>query len=91
MELAQHLQHDFGIFGVQISCGFVSQKDFRLIDDRSRDGHSLLFASGKLGRFMFEPPTLAQKVSHNIEAVRIKSIAVNKLRDSDIPFGRECG
>src|ERR1051325_10427748 len=41
-----------GIFGVQISCWFISKKEARFIDKRARKGHALLLAAGKLRRIM---------------------------------------
>src|SRR5207249_8780598 len=47
VQLAQHLQDDFRVFGIEVARGFVSEENFRLIDDRPRDGYALLLTAGK--------------------------------------------
>ena len=32
VELAKHLQHDFGILGIEIAGGLIGEKNFRFID-----------------------------------------------------------
>ena len=42
--------HDgFAGGGIEITCRFVCEKNFRAIDERAGDGGALLFASGKFG------------------------------------------
>ena len=46
--------HDLhGIMGIQVSCGFIGQKNRRIVDQRPCDGHSLLLSSRKLVRIGF--------------------------------------
>ncbi len=40
---------------IEIAGGFITQEQARAIDERSRDGHALLFAAGKFRGKMFEP------------------------------------
>ena len=87
VQLPQHLQHDFGILGIQVSGGLVREKNLRLVDDRPGDRHALLLAAGKLRRLVVEPAFEAQHFGHDVEAVRVESVTVNKLRDGDIAFG----
>ena len=89
VELPQHLQHHFRVFRIQISGRLVGQKDFWFIDNRARNGHTLLLATGKFRRFVLEASREAQKVCGNLETVGVKPIAVNELRDRDIAFGGE--
>lgn len=47
VRVTQHGEHNFGILRVKISRRFIGQNYCGLVDERSRQGHSLLFASGK--------------------------------------------
>ncbi len=47
MQFAQKLNHGFGILFVEVSCGLVRKNQFRMIDQRSRYRHALLFAAGE--------------------------------------------
>jgi hypothetical protein len=54
MQVAEDLKHDFFVGFVEISCRFVGKNQLRLVDQRARDGHALLLATGKLCRNMSE-------------------------------------
>ena len=54
VQLAQHFEHDVGIFRVEVTRWLVGKQDFWFVDDRARDGHALLLAAGKLGRFVMQ-------------------------------------
>src|SRR4030042_1889966 len=46
----EKVEYDFGGSGIQISCRFISQDDFRVADNGSGYGDPLLLASGKTRR-----------------------------------------
>ena len=48
VQLTEQIDHDLFVGFVQIAGRLVGQNQFRLIDQRARDSHTLLFASGKL-------------------------------------------
>ena len=52
VQLAKNFQDDFFVRFIEVAGGLVGQNDFRLIDQRARDGHALLFAAGELRREM---------------------------------------
>src|SRR6266851_6601604 len=91
VELAEHLQNDFGIFGVEVPGGFVGKEDFRLVDDGAGDGHALLFAAGELGGLVVQAALEAQHLGNDVETVGVEAIAVNELRDGDVAFGGQGG
>ena len=45
----QHLEHDVGIFCIQITSWFVGKQDFWISDNGASDGDALLFAPGHFG------------------------------------------
>src|SRR6267143_1552454 len=91
VQLPQHLQHDFRVFRIQISRGLVGEENLRLIDDRARDGHALLFAAGEFRGLVMKAPRQTEHLRYDIEAMRVESVAMNKLRNGDIALGRERG
>ena len=48
VQFAENLDDDGFVGFVEIAGGLVGQNDFWLIDQRTRDGHALLLAAGKL-------------------------------------------
>ena len=48
VQFAQQAQNDFFICRVEIAGGLVCKNDFRIVNQRARDAHALLLASGKL-------------------------------------------
>src|SRR6266852_717680 len=91
VKLAQHLQHDFGIFGIEIAGGLVGEQDFRLVDDSAGNRHSLLLAARKLGGLVVQAPLQAQHFGNHVEAVGIEAIAMDELRDGDVALGGQSG
>src|SRR6266850_1160600 len=89
IQLAKHLQDNFRVFRIQISRRLVGKQDFRLVDDRPRDGYALLLAAGKFGRLMVKPPGEAKHLRDDIETVRVKAVAMNELRDGDVALCRK--
>jgi hypothetical protein len=55
MQLTKDFQHDLFVRFIEVARGLVGQDDFRLIDQRARDRHALLFAAGELRREMRHP------------------------------------
>ena len=89
VQAAQHFQHNFGIFRVQIAGGFVREQDFRLIDYGARDGHALLFAAGHFRGLVSEAALETEHFGDHRKAMRIKPVAMNVLRNSDVAAGSE--
>src|SRR5690242_9350266 len=52
IQLTEHLQHNFGILGIQVSGWLISEDNFRLVDDGAGDGNALLLASGEFRRLV---------------------------------------
>src|SRR5271163_774825 len=89
VQAAEHLEDDFGIFGVEIAGGLIGEKDFGFIDDGSGDGHALLFAPGHFRGAMMKPSIEAEHLGDHVEAMRIEAVAVDVLSNGDIAFGGE--
>ena len=47
-DILQQLKGALGIGGVEVAGRFVGQNDLRIVGQRAGDGHTLLFASGKM-------------------------------------------
>src|SRR5271154_544155 len=52
--LAEHLEDCVGVFGVEVTSGFVGEDDGGAVDEGAGDGDALLFASGELVGAMVE-------------------------------------
>src|SRR6266403_1250413 len=91
VQLPQHLQHDFRVFRIQVSRWLVGEENLRLIDDRPRDGHALLLAAGEFRGLVMKTARQTEHLGYDIEAVRVETVAMNELRDGDIPLGRQRG
>ena len=89
VQLAQHLQDDFRVFGIEVARGFVSEENFRLIDDRPRDGYALLLTAGKFRGLVMQAACQAEHLRYHVETMGIEPVAMNKLGDGDIAFGRQ--
>ena len=91
IELAEKAQDGFGTLGIEVAGGFVGQDDFRFADDGASERYALLFAAGKLRGLVFQATAQAEKVGDNLEAMGIKSIAVDMLGESDVVIRIERG
>src|SRR6267378_7248805 len=91
IQLAKHLQDNFRVFRIQIAGRLVGEKDFRFVDDRPRDGYALLLAAGKFRRLVVKPPGEAKHMRDDIEAMGVKAVAMNELRDGDVALCRQSG
>src|SRR5579863_2356615 len=89
VELTKHLKNDFGILGVEIAGRLVGEENFGFVDDGAGDGNALLLAAGEFGRFVVHTTGETEHLGDDIEAVRIKAVAMNELSDGDIAFGGE--
>ena len=69
---AQHLEHRFGVLGVEVAGGFVGQDDRRTGDQRAGDRDALLFAAGEFGRPVIEAALDAEQVGEMIQIGRIE-------------------
>ena len=55
VKFSKHV-HDLNTgLGIQVSRGFISKEDGRIVDESPRDRHALLLSAGKLGGMMFHP------------------------------------
>ena len=72
LNLAKHFHYFTAAFAVQISCGLISKNDLRIGDQGSRDGHTLLLASGELVRKMGQTVLKPQKSGnlHEVSFIR---------------------
>ena len=59
------------------------------MNDRPSQGDALLFTSGKLCRPVGQAVREPKHLGHHLEPVRVEAVAVNMLRDGDIPAGIE--
>src|SRR5215470_1892080 len=91
VQLAQHFQHNIRIFCIKIAGRFVRQKNLRLVDDGTSDGHTLLFTAGHFRWLMIQTAFETQQLCNNLKTVWIKSVAVNVLRDGNVHLGGHCG
>lgn len=48
VQLTEQVKHDFLVLLIQIAGRFVRKNQFRTVDERTCDAHTLLFAAGKL-------------------------------------------
>ena len=48
VKLAQQPQHNLFVDRVEVACRLIRQNNLRIIDQRPRNAHPLLFAAGKL-------------------------------------------
>src|SRR5579859_5161207 len=91
VQAAQHFEDDFGILGVEVAGGLVSEQDFRFVDDGASDSDALLFAAGHFGWLMCEAAFEAEHLCDNVEAMGIEAVAMNILSDGDIALGGQRG
>src|SRR5271155_1012626 len=91
IELAEQAEDGFGAFGIEVAGRLIGQDDFWFADDSASQRDALLFATGKLGRLVLEAAAQAEKVRDDLEAVRIESISVNVLGQSDVVVRVESG
>ena len=68
VQLAQQLHHRFAIFRIQISGRLIGQQNGRLADQRTRHGHALLLAAGKLRGIMLHAVRHADALEHFLHA-----------------------
>ena len=68
VESAHLLQHDVGIFVIQIAGWFVSQHYWGIIDEGAREGDALFFAGTELGRSVMAALGQTQVFQHFIDS-----------------------
>ena len=91
IELAEQAEDSFGTFGIEVAGGFIGQDDFWLADDGASERHALLFAAGKLRRLVLQAAAQAEQIGDDLEAMRIESVSVNVLGQSDVVVRVESG
>jgi len=89
VQTPKHFEDDFGVFGVEVSRGLVGKEDLGLIDDGAGDRDALLFTAGKFGRAVIQPFFDAEHFRDDFKAVGVEAVAMNVLRDGDVPLGGE--
>ena len=87
IELSQEAQHGFRALRIEVSRGFVRKNDFWLAHDGSRQSDPLLLAPGELGGLVMKSFAKAKKIGDHFETVRIETISVNMLSESDVVIG----
>ena len=87
----QHLENDARAFRIQVAGGFVGENDCGTVDQRPRQCHSLLLASGKLARAMVEPLRNAKHLRDLFLKLGIRFHSRNVAGDLDIRTSAERG
>jgi hypothetical protein len=89
--LAQHVENDVGILGIQVSGRFVGEHDGRFVDECSGQRYALLFSARQLRWTMWQPVCEPQQSDDAIEvgwiAFRIPS---DVLRDINVGLSAQC-
>jgi hypothetical protein len=67
VQVAQNLEHGFGVLGVEVAGGLVGQQNGRVVDDGARDGHALLLAAGERVGLVIQPAGDAEQAQHLVE------------------------
>src|SRR2546423_5545153 len=91
MKIAEKIEDEDGIFAVQISGGFVGQKDRRRIGETARDRDALAFAAGKFRGKMIQALLEAnqfQQLASARRAARAR-LMILEHRDLDVFNGSE--
>ena len=91
IEFLEHLEHDLGIFGVEIAGWLVRQDDRGPVDDSTRQGDSLLFAAGQFERLVMHLVLEFEKFQHLFAILRVAAAVagVDLFREFQIAFGSE--
>jgi acyl-CoA thioesterase-1 len=93
MEPLHQIENAFCVSLIQISGGFIRQQQRRLVDKRSRDGHALLLAPGKLSGTLSPAttqPHFTQPLASRLQRL-LQSLASNQERHGHVFRGREIG
>ena len=64
---AQHLEHCFGVSGVEVTGGLVGEDDRRAGDQRAGDGDALLLTAGELRRPVIEAVLDAEQLGEMLQ------------------------
>jgi hypothetical protein len=67
VQVAQNLEHRFGVFAVEVAGGLVGQQDGRVVHNGARDGHALLLSAGQRIRLVIQPAGDAEQAQHFVE------------------------
>src|SRR5689334_23370464 len=88
VQLLKHVEHERGVFRVEISRRLVSQDDSGPRPYCARKGDALLFAAGQFERFVMQLVLESEQSQDFAASLRIAAaVAVNSLRQSEISFG----
>ena len=90
VELAQQAQHDLFVLRVEIAGGLVGEDDARIVDERARDAHALLLASGKMRRQMLRAVGQPHPLQR-LERFALVGHAVEVLRQHHVLERRQVG
>src|SRR5258708_37760995 len=81
--MAQHLQHDFGVFGVEVSSRFVGQHDRGPVNQRPCQSNSLLLAPGEFRRPMRQSLTQAKKTNNLVKVRGVAGAVLSRYVNRD--------
>src|SRR5947207_13694741 len=87
--MAQHLQHDFGVFGVEVSSRLVCKHDRGPIDQRPCQSNSLLLAAGEFRWPMRQPLTQAKKTNNLVKVRGVAGAVLSRYVNRDFNI-RSC-
>ena len=91
IELAEQAKDSFGAFSIEVAGGFIGQDNLWFADDGPSQRYALLFTAGKLRGLVLQAAAQAEEIGNDLEAVRIESISVNVLGQSDVVVRIESG
>src|SRR5437667_321925 len=82
--MAQHLQHDFGVFGVEVSSRLVCKHDRGPIDQRPCQSNSLLLAAGEFRWPMRQSLTQAKKTNNLVKVRGVAGAVLSRYVNCDL-------
>lgn len=91
VQLFQQLDDACPCRPVEVSCGLVREKDPRLIDEGTGDGHSLLLSTRKLRREMMQAVTQANALQQDSGSRLGVRNAAEVQWNLDVLYSRKCG
>lgn len=90
VRLAQHVENDVGILGIQVPGWFVGEHDGRFVDKRSGQRYALLFSARQLRWTMRQPVCEPQQSDDAIKVGRIAfGIPSDVLRNINVGLGAQ--
>jgi len=86
IRLPQHVKNHVGVFSIKIASGLVCQNKCGMINECSRQSHTLLLSARELTRTMVEPSLQAKQCDDLVEVlpIHIAILATDLVRDGDV-------